>query len=90
MRFYARQALAPATRRVYEQGQRHYHDYCRLHRRDAVPASETQLAEFITYLADIARVAPVTIKTYLAAVRSLHVENGLVDPFVGTTLPSLA
>lgn len=52
-----------------------------------MPASEYQLAEFITYLADTIRVVPSTIKTYLAAVRSLHVENGYGDPFHGTTLP---
>ena len=46
-----------------------------------------QLAEFVTYLADRVKVAPVTIKTYMAAVRSLHVEQGFGDPFAGTTLP---
>ena len=85
MYFYAQQLLAPATRRLYEVGQRHYYTFCNMHQRRPVPATEMQLAEFVTYLADRVKVAPVTIKTYMAAVRSLHVEQGFGDPFAGTT-----
>ena len=87
MYFYAQQSLAPATRRLYAVGQRHSHTFCNMHQRRPVPATEMQLAEFVTYLADRVKVAPVTIKTYMAAVRSLHVEQGFGNPFAGTTLP---
>ena len=87
MYFYVQQLLAPATRRLYANGQRHYHTFCNMHQRRPVPAIEMQLAEFVTYLADRDKVAPVTIKTYMAAVRSLHVEQGFGDPFAGITLP---
>ena len=46
-----------------------------------------QLAEFVTYLADCVKVAPVTIETYMVAVRSSHVEQGFGDSFPRTTLP---
>jgi len=46
-----------------------------------------QLAEFVTYLADPVGAAPVTVKTYMAAIRSLHIEQGYGDPFAGTSLP---
>ena len=87
MRFYTRHALAPATRKTYNAGEKHYFSFCQSHDRQPLPASELQLAEFITYLADIARIAPATIKIYMAAVRSLHIECGHKDPFEGTTLP---
>ena len=68
-------------------GQGHYRDFWRLHRLSSLPASEIQLAGFITYLADVVKAAPASIKVYSAAVRSLHVEHGYNDPFNGTTLP---
>ena len=85
--FYAQQSLAPATRRLYAVGQHHYHTFCNMHQRRPLPATEMQLAEFVTYLVDRVKVPPVTIKTYMAAVRSLHVEQGIGDPLAGTTLP---
>ena len=87
MRFYAQQALAPATRKAYTVGQGHFHRFCSAHARAPLPATERTLAEFIAYLADVVRCAPATIKLYLAAVRNMHVERGLGDPFTNTTLP---
>ena len=81
------QALAPSTRKLYNVGHEHYYGFCRLHRCNPLPASELQLAGFITYLADVIKAAPATIKVYMAAVRSLHLERGHGDPFDGTTLP---
>ena len=51
-----------------------------------LPATETQLAEFIAYPADVIKAAPTTIKTYMAAVRSLHTEHGHGNPFADTLL----
>ena len=87
VRFYAQQALAPATRKAYTVGQGHFHRFCSAHARAPLPATERTLAEFIAYLADVVRCAPATIKLYLAAVRNMHVERGLGDPFMNTTLP---
>ena len=87
MRFYAQQALAPATRKAYTVGQGHFHRFCSAHARAPLPATERTLAEFIAFLADVVRCAPATIKLYLAAVRNMHVERGLGDSFMNTTLP---
>ena len=87
MQFYAHQALAPNTRRLYSVGETHFRNFCALHQRPPIPASEQTLAEFIVYLAEVAKCAPTTIKSYLAAVRNLHVEHGAGDPFLYTTLP---
>ena len=38
------------------------------------------LAEFVPYLADVVHITPSTIKTYLSAVRSLHIDRGWPDP----------
>ena len=73
-------ALAPATRRLYSTGQSHYLSFCHLHHLPPGPADDQRLAEFVTYLADVIRVAPITIKTYLAAVKSLHIDHGWADP----------
>lgn len=89
MRFYTCQALAPSTRKVYSAGVSHYLDFCGLHHHKPVPASEQTLAEFVAYLADVVRCAPVTIKGYLSAVRNLHVEQGAGNPFLEATLPDL-
>lgn len=73
-------ALAPATRRTYETGQRHYANFCRLQCWPICCASDQSLARFVAYLADVVRVAPSTIKVYLAGVRALHIERGWPDP----------
>ena len=44
-----------------------------------IPASETQLGQFVSYLA-LANLAHSTIKCYLAAVRHLHIAEGVPDP----------
>ena len=86
MRFYAMQALAPSTRKLYNVGDEHYYGFCSLHQCNPLPASKLQLAGFITYLADIIKAAPAMIKVYMAAVSSLLLERGYGDPFVSTTL----
>ena len=87
MLFYAQQSLAPATRRLYAVGQRHYHTFCNKHQRRPLPATDMQLAEFVTFLVDHVKVAPIAINTYMVAVRSLHVEQGFGDSFPRTTQP---
>ena len=87
---YVTEALAPSTRRLYASAQASYHAFCRLHHYTALPATEQVLAKFVVYLADIKKLAPVSIKPYLAAVQLLHIEQGLGDPFCGTSLPQRA
>jgi len=89
LHFYVTEAYAPATRRLYASGQAAYREFCVLHRYPHLPATERRLAEFIVYLADIKQLAPVSIKAYLAGVRSLHVEQGYGNPLVGTHLLQL-
>ena len=79
-------ALAPATRHLYAAGQQHYTNFCRLHARPLGPATDTTLAEFVTYLADVVHLTPTSIKTYLSAVRSLHIDRGWPDPLQAAPL----
>ena len=83
--FLLSQGLAPLTRRVYLSVQRRYIDFCR---RDGhlnsdgsfPPADEETLMRFASLLAD--NLTHASIKVYLSAERSLHIDHGLSDPFV--------
>ena len=83
--FFLTQGLAPSTRRVYLSAQRRYLDFCHLDGRLSpegalLPADEQSLMRFASFLADILHHS--SIKVYLSAVRSLHIDNGLPDPLV--------
>ena len=83
--FLLTQGLAPSTRQVYLSAQRRYLDFCRLDGRLSpegalLPADEQSLMRFASFLAD--SVYHSSIKVYLSAVRSLHIDNGLPDPLV--------
>ena len=83
--FLLSQGLAPSTRRVYLSAQRRYIDFCRRDGRlnsdgSFAPADEETLMRFASLLADTLTHA--SIKVYLSAVRSLHIDHGLSDPFV--------
>ena len=86
VQYYCMHALAPATRHLYAAGQQHYTNFCRLHARPLGPATDTTLAEFVTYLADVVHLTPTSIKTYLSAVRSLHIDRGWPDPLQAAPL----
>ncbi len=79
------QGLAPSTRRVYLSAQCLYISFC--HQDGHVgangallPADERSLMRFATSLSDNLRHS--SIKVYLSAVRSLHIDQGLPDPLV--------
>ena len=79
------QGLASSTRRVYLSAQRRYVSFCRQDGHvDAsgapLPADERSLMRFATSLSDSLRHS--SIKVYLSAVRSLHIDQGLPDPLV--------
>ena len=83
--FFLTQGLAPSTRRVYLSAQRRYLDFCHLDGRLSpegalLPADEQSLMRFASFLVDILHHS--SIKVYLSAVRSLHIDNGLPDPLV--------
>ena len=76
-------SLAPSTRRSYRSGQSRFLQFCTsfhlLHPSGSpYPASESTLELFASYLSS--SLTHQTIKCYLAAVRSLHIERGLPDP----------
>ena len=75
--------LSRNTQMTYSCGQRRYINFCLDFRTfnenfSILPASETTLVRFIGYFA--LSVKPSIIKTYLSAVRSLHVCQGFVNP----------
>ena len=80
------QGLAPSTRKVYASAKRRFLDFCAHDHRlspsgSALPASEDALIRFCCHLADTLHHS--SIKVYLSAIRSLHVEEGLPSPLVG-------
>ena len=79
------QGLAPSTRKSYASGRRKFYDFCRhagrLHQDGSpCPAEEWTLCLFVSFLAD--SVQHSSIKVYLSAVRSLHIEQGFPDPLI--------
>ena len=80
---YAATIIAPATR-PYTSGEWRYLDFCRLHRLEASPTPDLIISSFAAYLTRF--VKPGTIRAYLSAVRNLHIELGIPDPFLDTPL----
>ena len=83
--FFLTQGLAPSTRQVYQSARRRYIDFCWLDDRLSpegalLPADEQTLVHFATMLADSLNHS--SIKVYLSAVRSLHIDNRLADPLI--------
>ena len=77
--------LADSTRRSYASGQRKFFNFCaqlgKLHPNGTPsPTDEWTLCLFATFLAG--SVQHSSIKVYLSAVRSLHIEEGFPDPLV--------
>lgn len=79
------QGLAPSTRKVYASAQRKFVDFCtqlgRVHTNGSpCPADEWTLCLFVSSLSNTVQQS--SIKVYLSAVRSLHIELGFPDPLV--------
>ena len=77
------EGLAPTTRRSYASAQNRFHQFCiqsgRIHANGSpCPADEWTLCLFATSLAPSLRYS--SIKVYLSAIRSLHIELGFPDP----------
>ena len=79
------QGLAFSTHSTYLSGQKKFYDFCsqlgKLHQSGSpCPTDEWTLCLFATFLANTVQHS--TIKVYLSAVRSLHIEQGFADPLV--------
>jgi hypothetical protein len=80
--FYLWHGLASSTRKTYSTGQKSFIDFIRLHPGlldepgKYLPATDRSIVEWVCSLGDRG-LQPKTIKGYLSAVRSLHVDEGL-------------
>lgn len=79
------QGLAPSTRKSYTSGQRKFYNFClqagKLHPNGSpCPVDEWTPCLFVSFLAE--SIQHSSIKVYLAAVRSLHIEQGFPDPLI--------
>ena len=79
------QSLAPSTRKACASGQRKCFEFCRqggkLHPNGSpCLADKWTLCLFVSFLAD--SIQHSSIKVYLSAVRSLHIEQGFPDPLL--------
>ena len=79
------QGLAPSTRRVYAAGQRAYFQFCSSFSLPYFPSSEWLLMLFATWLAQTRKLAPSSVSSYIAAIRSWHIDLGAPDPTSGAT-----
>ena len=83
MTYYLHHSLAPSTRASYSSAQRCFINFALTYNRlnttgSPIPASENTLMLFATYLTHTHK--PQSIKLYLSAVRTLHLEDGQPDP----------
>ena len=79
------QGLASSTCSAYLSGQKKFYDFClqleKIHQSGSqCPTDEWTLCLFATFLANTVQHS--TIKVYLSAVCSLHIEQGFADPLV--------
>ncbi len=75
--------LAQSTHKVYSSGQRRFLNFCTSAGLQAVPAGEDVLCKFAAKMASEG-LRHRTIKSYMAGIRHLHIEEGLDDPFLPT------
>ena len=83
MKFLLAQSLAPTTRATYSSGVKAFLNFTTLYNRlnhmgNPLPASQETLMLFAAYLTY--SLAPASIKIYLYAVRSFHLEQGFPSP----------
>ena len=81
--FYLANGLAPSTHQVYGSAQRQFLEFCNQDipsdlSHPLLPASKQTLMRFSAHLAD--RLHHSSVKVYLSAVRSLHIDYGYPDP----------
>ena len=75
---FIKDSIAESTRRVYSTGQTTYFNFCTKFNLQPLPAPEQQL---ILFTADLSQpLSYSSIRSYLSAVRFLHIANGHPDP----------
>ena len=74
-------SLAPSSSKTYKSAQNIFIEFCLSYGRTPLPASEQVLILFVAYLAE--RVCHATARTYLAAIRHMHISHGYGDPLKG-------
>lgn len=79
MEYYFLNGLSEATRKSYGAAKRRYSSFCSSRSLQPLPASESQLCQFVSHLANES-LCHSTIKCYLSAVRHLHIAEGQGDP----------
>lgn len=77
--FFAK-GLAATTQRSYQSAQKRYLKYCLERGFNPLPTTELILCRFVAYLAHQG-LKQRTLKSYLSAIRHLHIAEGLEDPF---------
>ena len=83
---YFEHGLAESTRRTYQAGIKKFVNFCAMY--NPLPVSQSVLCLFITYLANLG-LAYGTIRTYLAAIRYLHISRDLPERR-STPMPKLS
>ena len=73
---YYHNGLAPSTKSTYSAGQHRFFSFCKSAKLQPMPASESTLLLFATYLANT-NISYATIKIYISAIRHLHVTTGM-------------
>ena len=81
MEHYFRNGLAPSTQKTYSSAKKRYLQFCKDKSLSPLPAPEKQLCQFVSSLA-IQSLCHNTIKSYLAAIRHLHIAEGYGDPHI--------
>ena len=88
VRHFFTKGLAESTQRTYLSGKKRYLSFCARAGVSAVPAEEKLLCSFVAFLAKEG-LKYRTIKVYLSAIRHLHIEQALPDPFAGSPMARL-
>ena len=83
MEHYFRNGLAGSTQKVYKSGKNRYISFCSGKGLSPLPASEHQLCQFVSSLANN-KLSHSSMKCYLAAVRHLHIAEGYGDPHINS------
>lgn len=83
MEHYFQNGLASSTQRTYNSAKKRYLQFCKDKSLSPLPAPEQQLCQFVSSLA-IQSLCHNTIKSYLAAIRHLHIAEGYGDPHIHT------
>lgn len=79
--FYFLHGLASSTRKACTSAKKRYVLFCRDKGLTPLPAPENQLSQFVSMLADQG-LCHSSIKSYLAAIRHLHIAEGFGDPHI--------